>query len=187
MFNDPHYVFQPHKNEDISPKRRRRKRGNPKWWQAFPNRGRPKTREVTPLQCLVKLKWEYVSGKFKCFFRSCAQVWNEICPYKLTIQLQTWPVRCATVFFLRWRRHGKRQLHFGLICFQKLILRRCNGWRQRGAQEKDVNTCKVWKNGLTSGRAGAGNSHQSSTKKLFLRRSRVVSSALASVSAVLRP
>lgn len=72
------------------------------------------------------------------------------------------------------------KLHFGLICFQKLILKRCNGWRQRGAQENDVNTCKVWKNGLTSGRAGAGSSHRSSTKKLFLWTSRVVSFCVCS-------
>lgn len=59
--------------------------------------------------------------------------------------------------------------YFGLIFFQMLILKKCHERKQieSSAVKKNVNICYKYKFGLTLGRAGAGKSHQSSTKKLI--------------------
>lgn len=63
----------------------------------------------------------------------------------------------------------KKAFYFGLISFQRynMFLTRCDARNCRENAVKHMNKCKVWNNGLTSGRAGAGKSHQSSTKKLI--------------------
>lgn len=73
--------------------------------------------------------------------------------------------------FASWKRCGEKGSYFGLICFQMLILKRCHERKQIESsavkKKKNVNICYKYKFGLTLRRAGAGKSHQSSTKKLI--------------------
>lgn len=76
----PIMSFNPTTAKAISPRRRRGRRGNPKRWQASPNRGRAKTQEVTSLRGWLKLKSESVSETFQFVFGLRAPVRNGSVP-----------------------------------------------------------------------------------------------------------
>lgn len=79
---------------------------------------------------------------------------------------------CVTVFsarFAGWKRCQKAPTSVSSVSKDTTCSWKDGrtGKRQRDAPHKHVNICKVWKTGLTLGRAGAGRSRQSSTKKLI--------------------